>query len=628
MNYEEQLEKLLTSYKLHDILSAHLQQFKSKSVDDITKLPLEEVPSVEGVITKQENIDRHPPLERILLLGNEIEKERTKEQREKLVRERAEAVFKSGDKEKIQDIASIVSGDKEAPIYSDKEAFISDCIEVSGTISYYILGILSKETVDYLNRETSGISDEELLKMFDLSINGSYCWLDSRRYNILVSLYIARQSAGLKNGIVRMFKESILHDLKSRYSFGTKDYKKAYNEYSVDDDTLTILAEAKLSDHISYNLFDDYEYKVKSIFGKKTKNILDITKTYPNSIILSNSRFDRMLRSATSFNDIFRRENSLAVSKSKNNKEELDGVFNFFTYIKNPNVSEEEGKEKIEKNLCDINALNEKYKSMDKKMNVFESILNAIGSEMLACDNTLTREAVLEGRVNTLYPVYITANSNMKYRKADKRAKASNIAKEDFEKALKIANETWVEIKHIRGNKNIDIVSRLLEYEINKNVMINGKLTDVYVFTKLPAIYRYNMINNDMITRKMEHDSDRKKLLISDYAKEIYDFLERWVDRYITEERNVIEYSYDKVIKEAGIKLDIDSSTPQARKNRQKLLKYVDNALEELVDKEIIYDYEPRIETEDSKKHSGRRKYYKFRIICKNKQKKVLANNH
>ena len=67
--------------------------------------------------------------------------------------------------------------------------------------------------------------------------------------------------------------------------------------------------------------------------------------------------------------------------------------------------------------------------------------------------------------------------------------------------------------------------------------MINGKLTDVYVFTKLPAIYRYNMINNDMITRKMEHDSDRKKLLISDYAKEIYDFLERWVDRYITEER-------------------------------------------------------------------------------------------
>lgn len=621
MEYEKQLEKLLQEYKLHEVLESHLKQFNS--VDDITRLPLEDVPLVEGVITKQENIDRHPPLERILLLGNEIEKERTKEQREKLVRERAEAVFKSGDKEKIQDIASIISGDKEAPMYLDKEAFINDCIEVSGTISYYILGILTKETVDYLNRETSKISDEELLKLFDPTIE-NYNFLDSRRYNLIVSFYIARQTAGLKNGIVQIFKKSVLHDLRSRYTFRIEDCEKAYkvyHAYSIDDDILTMLAEAKLNDHISYNLFDDYEYKVKSIFGNSAKNILAINKTYPDSFIASNSRFDRMLRSAPSYNDIFRRENGLAITKSKNNKEELDGVFNFFTYINNPNVSEEEGKERREKNLCDINALNEKYKSLDKKMNVFESVLNSIGSEMLASDSTLTRESVLNGRATTLKPVYITPSSNIKYIKADKGAKPSQIATKDFETALELANETWVKIKQIRGNKELEIESRLLEYEI-VTLKINGKETKAYAFTKLPAIYRYNMINNDMITRRMEEEGARPNLIkSSNYAKDIYNFLLRWIDRYITEERNVIEYSYDKVIKEAGINLDIDSSTPQARKNRQKLLDYVDRALEELKRIGLIEDYIPRIETEESKRLAGRRKYYKFKITGKNNKK-------
>ena len=82
-----------------------------------------------------------------------------------------------------------------------------------------------------------------------------------------------------------------------------------------------------------------------------------------------------------------------------------------------------------------------------------------------------------------------------------------------------------------------------------------------------------------------------------------------------------MEYGYDNVIKEAGIREDIDSSTQVAKNRRSRLLTYVDNALEELKANGLIKDYEKRIETEESKMKSSLRKYYKFRITFEGSEK-------
>lgn len=578
INYEEQLEKLLQEYKLHEVLESHLKQFKSKSVDDITKLPLDEVPSVEGVITKQENIDRHPPLERILLLGNEIEKERTKEQREKLVRERAEAVFKSGDKEKIQDIASIVSGDKEAPIYSDKEAFISDCIEVSGTISYYILGILSKETVDYLNRETVNISDEELLKMFDLSINGSYCWLDSRRYNILVSLYIARQSAGLKEGIIRMFKENILHDLKSRYSFGTKDYEKAYKEYSVDDDTLTMLAEAKLYEHISYNVFDDYLDKVKSILGKKPKNKI-IQGTYGGYLTkscnpLNNSFMQRGLIPTGE---------SVPVKKSKTSKLiECKYMLNIDSISINPDYSNDS--RRIEEDLSNIL---EEYKDFIVDNKTFPvQVIQAIGSILRVADPSFDSESISNGKIATIRAVDITTDMIKKYMYADKKARATDKFDRDVGRVIELLKKLQITITDTSkgdlriAKENLITCSPLEIYK--KHGIEKG-----WRFSLMPPTELYATCNNQLYTIPFIKTEIRNSTSHSSLVKDIVSSLEGYIKKYHHRNNYELKLSYEKIIenafgRESPTYFDVINTSPEKRalNKRSNIYRAIDRAIE------------------------------------------------
>lgn len=601
MNYEEQLEKLLTSYKLHDVLSAHLQQFKSKSVDDITKLPLEEVPSVEGVITKQENIDRHPPLERILLLGNEIEKERTKEQREKLVRERAEAVFKSGDKEKIQDIASIVSGDKEAPIYSDKEAFISDCIEVSRTISYYILGILSKETVDYLNRETVNISDEELLKMFDLSINGSYCWLDSRRYNILVSLYIARQSAGLKEGIIRMFKENILHDLKSRYSFGTKDYEKAYKEYSVDDDTLTMLAEAKLYEHISYNVFDDYLDKVKSILGKKTKN------KFAQSM-----RGDSLTRSYNELNNSFMKRGliptgeSIPVKKGKTSKlTECKYILNADSISIDPDYSH--NSEQIEKELSDIV---EEYKDFIVDNKTFPvQVMQAIGSILRDADPSLDSESISNGKVGIGREIDITTDMIKKYMYADKKARATDKFDRDVGKVIGLLKKLQITITDTSYG-DLRIVKKNLITCFPSDIYKKEGIEKAWRFSLMPPTELYATCNNQLYTIPFIKTANSTSH--SSLVKDIVSSLEGYIKKYHHRNNDELKLSYEKIIenafgRESQTYFDVINTSPEKRalNKRSNIYRAIDRAIE-IIDIFLKDVYEQKEQGENKEKERKR----------------------
>lgn len=601
MEYEEQLEKLLKEYKLHEVLESHLKQFKSD--DDIVRLPI-----ADNNFSKIDNL---------LELSDSIEFLKTKEQREREVRKQAEDLFNSDDTFKKEYIMNLVSYEKKS-IYTDKDKFIKDCVDTSNNLTSLLTTLLTPETLEYLRRETEGITDEKLLKLFDLSIEGSYAYLDYKRFNILVSLYKAKQTAGLKNGIVKMLKENILHDLKSRKAFGVDDYQKAYNDYSIDDDTLTKLAEAKLEEHLNYNLFEDYEYKVLLVLCGDSKNILKITQTYPNFYKEGNGRVNRTIRTNTF--DSFFGQGEARVKKSEKSHD-IDGDFRFFSYIKNPNLSEKEGDDKKEMVIASINALNEKYKDFNNKMTIFDNIMNAIGSKMTSQDNTLTRDAVLTGRSTTSSPVYITPTTIYKFIKGDRGAKPPVSFENDCETALALASETWVEINNMRGDKSLTIQSRLLDYEI-QTVKMNGKETKAYVFEKLPAIYRYNMINDDMTIREMRSDKDSPSMIkSSNYAKTIYDFLLRWCDRYETNKRPSAEYKYDNVIKESGITLDIDSTTQIARNNRKKLLVYVDRALEELKRIGVIKDYTKRIETEESKYHSGKRKYYKLKVIFKDDKK-------
>lgn len=604
MEYEEQLEKLLKEYKLHEVLESHLKQFDS---DDIVRLPI-----ADNNFSKIDNL---------LELSDSIEFLKTKEQREREVRKQAEDLFNSDDTFKKEYIMNLVSYEKKS-IYTDKDKFIKDCVDTSNNLTSLLTTLLTPETLEYLRRETEGITDEKLLKLFDLSIEGSYAYLDYKRFNILISLYKARQTAGLKNGIVKMLKENILHELKSKYSFGAKDYEKAYNEYAVDDDTLTILAEAKLEEHLSYDLFNDFEFKIHTYLSRSIATVRKIGITYPDTFPFGNGRFNRKLRE-NNLDYFIGAERRIADSNAKKNN---DGTF-IFAYnkelidiIDNPKVPSEMAEELNNAVLKIAEHFNSQFKDFYGKTSFIDNVINSIGAIMLTHDKTFTREAILQGREEILEAVDITPSMIIKFMKADKDARLTNLTEKDIKTAINLCSMLLVLIKDIRGGGNQRIYEHVLEFRevIDEEVEFNGKTVKSYRFKTVPAFFRYNMLNQDITMIKMLGGIP-KAIKSSNYSRDIYNFLVLWVDRFKNKE--FMEYSYDKVIKEAGIKLDIDSSTQVARNNRRKLLDYVDTALKELQRIGLIESYKTRIETEESKRLAGRRKYYKFRIIFKKKQK-------
>lgn len=605
MEYEKQLEKLLQEYKLHEVLESHLKQFNN--IEDITRLPI-----ADNNFSKIDNL---------LELSDSIEFLKTKEQREREVRKQAEDLFNSDDTLKKEYIMNLVSYEKKS-IYTDKDKFIKDCVDTSNNLTSLLTTLLTPETLEYLRRETEGITDEKLLKLFDLSIEGSYAYLDYKRFNILISLYKARQSAGLKNGIVKMLKENILHELKSKYSFGAKDYEKAYNEYAVDDDTLTMLAEAKLEEHQSYNLFNDFEFKIHTCLRRSITTVRKIGITYPDSYPVGNGRFNRKFKE-NNLDYFIGAERRIADSNAKKNN---DGTF-IFAYnkevidiIDNPKVPSEMAEELNNAVLKIAEHFNSQFKDFYGKTSFIDNVINSIGAIMLTHDKTFTREAILQGREEILEAVDITPSMIIKFMKADKDARLTNITERDIKTAINLCSLLLVLIKDIRGGGNKRICEHVLEFRevIDEEVEFNGKHVKSYRFKIVPAFFRYNMLNQDITMIKMLGGIP-KAIKSSNYSRDIYNFLVLWVDRFKNKE--FMEYNYDKVIKEAGIKLDIDSSTQVARNNRRKLLKYVDKALKELQRIGLIESYKIRIETEESKRLAGRRKYYKFRIIFKKNQK-------
>lgn len=615
MEYEKQLEKLLQEYKLHEVLESHLKQFDDKE-EDITRLPLEEVPLIEGRITEQENIDRHPPLERILLLSNKIELKRTKEQREKLVRERAEAVYDNRDIDRIN-FVSYMSGKKETPVYTDKEHFIRDSIEISEQISSLILGILTKETVDYLNRETSKISDEKLLKLFDPTIE-NYNFLDSRRYNLIVSFYIARQTAGLKNGIVQIFKKSVLHDLRSRYSFGTKDYEKAYKEYSVDDNTLTMLAEAKLEEHLSYDLFNDYEYKIKSIFGKKPKNKF-AQAIYGGDYL---TRSNNELNNSFIMRGLIPTGESITVKKGKTSKiTECKYIIKTDSISIDPDYSNDS--RKIEEELSNIL---EEYKDFIVDNKTFPvQVMQAIGSILRDADPSFDSVSISNGKVGIGREIDITTDMLKKYMYADKKARSTDKFDRDVGRVIDLLKKLQITITDTSYG-DLRIVKKNLITCFPSDIYNEQGFTKGWRFSLMPPTELYATCNNQIY--KIPFMKGEEKKSHSSFVKTIEAYLVGYIKKYHHRNNYELKLSYEKIIentfgRESQHYLDVISTSPDKSvlDKRRHIYKSIDKAIS-FVELFLNNEYGEEVDSKIEETKKGKRTYKLLLILWPNIKEK------
>lgn len=546
------------------------------------------------------------PFQEIINTSGGIWFKRTKQEREERIRKEALALWESDREEEKLICFDLVSGEN-CYDFTDSELFEEACIERNEFATELLTAGLTEDTKAYIRTETAGFTDSQILTMFDLETNGHYWNLDGIRYSLLIGIYIARRSEELREGILSMFRKSIRHDLASRYAMKSpEDYDLAYKKFSIPDEILQERAEYKLSEHEEYDLFREVKHyltlRMEELAGStEDVDIKKLSVHYPDYFEVGNGRFNRILRKNKL--DDFLIDEEFEVKTSEESKER-DGLFRFSisepTIEDNPLYSKDEREEDRQYYLNKKKKLNEKYKDLNDRTPFFDDVINAVGACMTSCNTN----------VLTIRMIY-------KFMQADKSANITPEIGEDIEKALYLGKELSVKISGIRGAKDVTIEENVLSFRKGK-FNFNGQITTGYEFFYKPAFYRYNMINKDMTKIRMLKESPKSKKNKPD-ARLIYVFLEKWVDRYKSHE--FVEYGYDNVIKEAGIREDIDSSTQVAKNRRSRLLTYVDNALEELKASGLIKDYEKRIETEESKLKSSQRKYYKFRITFKGSEK-------
>lgn len=547
------------------------------------------------------------PFQGLTVLSKGIWMERTRGERDERIRKEALELWESDREEEKRICFDLVSGEKGYQ-FTDMDSFITECVKQNNSLTELLTAELTEETKEYIRTETAGFTDRQIIAMFDPATSGSYKFFDDVKYGLFMSIYMARRSEELREKILSIFRESIHHQLASSYALNTPaEYDKAYDEFFIPEDRLQVMAERSLSGVMGYDIISDAHStfllrNMEELSGStEDADIKKLSVTYPDYFEVGNGRFNRILRK-NKLDDILIDE-EFEVKTSEESKEK-DGLFRFSisepTIEDNPLYSNDEREEDRQYYLNKKRKLNEKYKDLNDRTPFFDDVINAVG----AC--------MRYGNTNVL-----TIRMIYRYMQADKSANITPEIGEDIEKALYLGKELSVRISGIRGAKDLTIEENVLSFRKGK-FNFNGQITTGYEFFYEPAFYRYNMINKDMTKIRMLKESPKSKKNKPD-ARLIYVFLEKWVDRYKSHES--VEYGYDNVIKEAGIREDIDSSTQVAKNRRSRLLSYVDNALEELKASGLIKDYEKRIETEESKMKSSLRKYYKFRITFEGSEK-------
>lgn len=581
---EQELAEMMQAWSLREVMNRYAGQ--------MTRMPYKEI----------------VPFQKIIDASSRIWNDSTTPERVEHIRKEALELWESDREEEKRICFDVVSGESGYE-FTDRDYFITECVKHNELFTELLSGGLTDETKEYIRTETAGFTDRQILTMFDLETNGHYWNLDGIRYSLLIGIYIARRSDELRECIINMFRESIRHDLARKHAMKSpEEYKKAYEEFSIPDEILQERAEYKLSENVDeYDLFRHVKHilklkRMEELAGYTAVNgITKLSVTYPDYFEVGNGRFNKVFRSHD-LEEFLAEPEGISIRTSENS-DEIEGLFRFSmseTIEDSPLFSEDEEEEDRQYYLNKKRKLNEKYKGLNDRTPFFDDVMNAVGSCMTSGSM----------QILTVPMIY-------KFMQANRRARLSPDIERDIKMALYLGRELCVKITCIRGSKDTTIDGSILLFDRVK-VSVNGQLATGYHFYRLPSTYLYNMLNGDMTKRRMLDTTPKSQRGRTD-AKAIYDFLFKCFDRYKSNE--FMEYGYDKVIKDAQIKGDIDSTTPAERNRRSKLFSYVDNALDELKASGLIKDCEKRIETEESKLKGSHRKYYKFKVMFNSDEK-------
>lgn len=546
------------------------------------------------------------PFQGLTVLSKGIWFERTKQEREERIRKEALELWESDREEEKLICFELVAGESGYE-FTDRDSFINECVKQNNSLTELLTAELTEETKKYIRTETAGFTDRQIITMFDPASSGSYKFFDDVKYGLFMSIYMARRSEELREKIIAMFKESIHHELASSHALNTPaEYDRAYKEFFIPEDRLQVMAERSLSGVMGYDIISDahstFLLRKQYALANRRKR-----KTYPEDFITTGGTVEKYVKAEgipinENFTDIYRgtrnREIDCKINFIKAQEQEMEIVR---TVTKVPDVPDA------------IEELDRKYDIPKDKASFVYDVVNAIGSCMMAQDNTYTVEEARKGNKYIAKEYEITVGEILKYMRGDLSARIGERDTADIVKAIECAGDIKVRIQKIRTmDSYYTIEERMLEYA-SKEVFVNGHREIVWQVRKVPPFFRFALMLGYYRKQTMiKADAGPRKITQSPNSYRIINWLEDYVACY-GKKRELLEINFDTVVRNGLGEKEL-LEIMEKRDKRFRIYRTIEKAAEDLKRREVIKDFE--VET----KLFGQKHIKKLKIYTKGRK--------
>lgn len=541
------------------------------------------------------------PFQGLTVLSKGIWFERTKQEREERIRKEALELWESDREEEKLICFELVAGESGYE-FTDRDSFINECVKQNNSLTELLTAELTEETKKYIRNETAGFTDRQIITMFDPASSGSYKFFDDVKYGLFMSIYMARRSDELREKIIAMFKESIHHELASSHALNTPaEYDRAYKEFFIPEDRLQVMAERSLSGVMGYDIISDahstFLLRKQYALANRRKR-----KTYPEDFITTGGTVEKYVKAEgipinENFTDIYRgtrnREIDCKINFIKAQEQEMEIVR---TVTKVPDVPDA------------IEELDRKYDIPKDKASFVYDVVNAIGSCMMAQDNTYTVEEARKGNKYIAKEYEITVGEILKYMRGDLSARIGERDTADIVKAIECAGDIKVRIQKIRTmDSYYTIEERMLEYA-SKEVFVNGHREIVWQVRKVPPFFRFALMLGYYRKQTMiKADAGPRKITQSPNSYRIINWLEDYVAGY-GKKRELLEINFDTVVRNGLGEKEL-LEIMEKRDKRFRIYRTIEKAAEDLKRRGVIKDFE--VETKlFGQKHIKKLKLY------------------
>lgn len=541
------------------------------------------------------------PFQGLTVLSKGIWFERTKQEREERIRKEALELWESDKDEEKRICFELVAGESGYE-FTDRDSFINECVKQNNSLTELLTAELTEETKKYIRTETAGFTDRQIITMFDPASSGSYKFFDDVKYGLFMSIYMARRSEELREKIIAMFKESIHHELASSHALNTPaEYDRAYKEFFIPEDRLQVMAERSLSGVMGYDIISDahstFLLRKQYALANRRKR-----KTYPEDFITTGGTVEKYVKAEgipinENFTDIYRgtrnREIDCKINFIKAQEQEMEIVR---TVTKVPDVPDA------------IEELDRKYDIPKDKASFVYDVVNAIGSCMMAQDNTYTVEEARKGNKYIAKEYEITVGEILKYMRGDLSARIGERDTADIVKAIECAGDIKVRIQKIRTmDSYYTIEERMLEYA-SKEVFVNGHREIVWQVRKVPPFFRFALMLGYYRKQTMiKADAGPRKITQSPNSYRIINWLEDYVAGY-GKKRELLEINFDTVVRNGLGEKEL-LEIMEKRDKRFRIYRTIEKAAEDLKRRGVIKDFE--VETKlFGQKHIKKLKLY------------------